>query len=261
MEFQKEYTTVWSFPERGKWATHSGKYRGNFAPQIARNIILRYSQEGDVVLDPMVGSGTTLIEAQLLNRKSIGIDINPKAVELSRKNIDFECKYKAEVFIGDARDLSEIEKETIDLILTHPPYLNIIKYSDGEIDGDLSRIGSVKKFIENIRIIAKELFRVLKKGKYCALLIGDTRKFRHYVPLSYLVMKAFLDEGFLLKEDIIKIQHNCTTTPYWKKQVDKYNFYLIMHEHLFVFRKPENKEDYKKHKNSSAWIYDTGGSG
>ena len=56
-------TTVWSFPQRGKWATHSAKYRGNWAPQIPSNLILLYSQEGDTVLDPMMGSGTTMIEA------------------------------------------------------------------------------------------------------------------------------------------------------------------------------------------------------
>lgn len=61
-KFEKlEITTVWSFPERGKWKTNNSKYRWNFAPQIPRNIILRYSKEEDVVLDPMVGSGTTLI--------------------------------------------------------------------------------------------------------------------------------------------------------------------------------------------------------
>ncbi len=255
MDFEKEYTTVWSFPERGKWATHNSKYRGNFAHQIARNIILRYSKENDIILDPMVGSGTTLIEAQLLNRKSIGIDINPQAVELSKNNTNFNCKYRANIYVGDARDLKEISDESIDLILTHPPYLNIIKYSNGEINGDLSNIGSVKKFINNIKIIVEELYRVLKKGNYCTILIGDTRKNRHYVPLSYLVMKTFLDKGFLLKEDIIKIQHNCKTTPYWKKQIDKYNFFLIMHEHLFVFRKPESEDDYRKYKNSSSWIY------
>jgi hypothetical protein len=56
-------------------------------------------------------------------------------------------------------------------------------------------------------------------------------------------MQLFLKNGFALKEDIIKAQHNCQTTPYWKSQVLKYNFYLIMHEHFFVFRKPSAKED------------------
>src|SRR3989338_670407 len=86
---QLQSTTVWSFPERGKWATHNAKYRGNWAPQIARNIILLYSQEGDVVLDPMVGSGTTMIEAKLLKRKGIAFDIHPEVVKLAKENCAF----------------------------------------------------------------------------------------------------------------------------------------------------------------------------
>jgi len=74
-EFEKELTTVWSFPERGNWSTHNPKFRGNFAPQIARNIILKYSKEGDLILDPMVGGGTTLIEAKLLNRKVMRLSL------------------------------------------------------------------------------------------------------------------------------------------------------------------------------------------
>ncbi len=89
INFKKEITTVWSFPERGDWATHNGKYRGNFAPQVPRNIILRYSKENDIVLDPMIGSGTTLVEAKLLNRKGIGFDINPDAVQIAKQNLNF----------------------------------------------------------------------------------------------------------------------------------------------------------------------------
>jgi hypothetical protein len=87
---------------------------------------------------------------------------------------------------------------------------------------------------------------VLKEDKYCAILIGDTRKNRHYVPLSFYVMNLFLKNGFVLKEDIIKVQHNCKSTPYWERQVEKYNFFLIMHEHLLVFRKPKKGEDLSK---------------
>ncbi len=50
--FEPEIATVWSFPKRGNWSTHNPKFRGNFAPQIARNIILKYSKEGNIVLDP-----------------------------------------------------------------------------------------------------------------------------------------------------------------------------------------------------------------
>ncbi len=238
-----EVTTVWDFPERGKWATHTASFRGNFAPQVARNVILRYSKKGDLVLDPMVGGGTTVIEAKLLERRSIGVDINPEFVKNIRTKLNFEGKYKPKLLVGDARNLSFMEDESVDLIVTHPPYLNIIKYSNGKLIGDLSNISGVKKFLSEFEKAVKEFYRVLKPDSFCAILIGDTRKRRHYVPLSFYVMELFLKNGFILKEDIIKTQHNCKLTPYWRKQSAKYNFLLIMHEHLFVFRKPGKGED------------------
>lgn len=244
-DFKTEVTTAWSFPERGNWATHNPKYRGNFAPQIARNLILNYSEEGETILDPMVGSGTTLIEAKLLHRNAIGIDINKDAVSLTEKALDFEYKTKAKqtVEIGDARDLSSFDDNQFDLIIAHPPYLNIVKYSDGENKNDLSSISSLPKFLKEIEKVAAELFRVLKPNKFCAILIGDTRKAQHFVPISYNVLQLFLNAGFALKEEIIKAQHNCTYSKRWEMKAKEYKFYLIMHEHLFVFRKPKEGEN------------------
>ena len=64
-DFELEMTSVWSFPNRGNWATHDAKWRGNWSPYIPRNILLRYSSEGDMVLDQFAGGGTTLVEAKL----------------------------------------------------------------------------------------------------------------------------------------------------------------------------------------------------
>ena len=86
--------------------------------------------------------------------------------------------------------------------------------------------------------VANESFRVLKKGKFCAILMGDARKKGHMIPLSFDVMKIYEDAGFKLKELIVKEQHNCRATGYWKTNSIKYNFLLIAHEHLFIFRKP-----------------------
>ncbi len=250
--FKEEITSVWSFPERGSWGTHSGTYRGNFAPQVARNIILKYSRKGNFILDPMCGGGTSLIEAKLLKRHSLGLDINPEAVRKTEEKLNFNTnsRFHHKVNIGDVRNLNNIEKESIDLIITHPPYLDIIKYSKGKIKGDLSNFNDVQVFIEQFTQGIKELFRVLKENSYCAILIGDTRKGGHYVPLSYYVMVKFLEHGFVLKEDIIKIQHNCKSNSYWEKKVKQYNFHLIMHEHLFVFRKPGTNENLNKIKES-----------
>lgn len=240
-DFELECTTVWSFPQRGRWAGKSGSYRGNWAPQIPRNVILRYSQEGDTVLDPMVGSGTTLVECAIIGRKGIGYDINPQVVALAKDNMKlsgFNGAHQIEIRQGDARHLPGIGSGTVDLVLTHPPYVDIVKYSDG-LKGDLSLLHDVEAFCDEIENVAKECFRVLKPGRYCAILIGDTRRKQHYVPLAFQVMERFLKVGFLLKENVIKQQHNCRATHYWAEQSKKFNFLLIMHEHLFIFRKPE----------------------
>ena len=88
-----------------------------------------------------------------------------------------------------------------------------------------------------MKVVATESYRVLKKDKFCAVLMGDTRQKGHMVPMSFDVMRAFQDAGFKLKELIIKEQHNCKATGYWKTNSVKYNFLLIAHEYLFVFRK------------------------
>ena len=88
-----------------------------------------------------------------------------------------------------------------------------------------------------MKSVARECFRVLKEGKYCAILIGDTRKKGHVVPLGFKVMQVFLQEGFVLKEIIIKEQHNCKATGFWRTNSTKYNFLLLAHEYLFVFHK------------------------
>jgi hypothetical protein len=89
-DFKEEQTTVWSFKQRGDWATHSGEYRGNWSPYIPRNVILKYSKPGELVLDYFCGAGTTAVECKLLGRRCIAIDINEKAIELAKRNLDFK---------------------------------------------------------------------------------------------------------------------------------------------------------------------------
>ena len=237
-DFELEMNTVWSFPKRGDWATHDAKWRGNWSPYIPRNILLRYSQESDWVLDQFAGGGTTLVEAKLLNRNIIGVDVNDVALERCKNKTNFELE-EAEGIVhiqkGDARNLDFIHDESIDLICTHPPYANIIEYSE-DIEEDLSKL-KVKEFLSEMVKVAQESYRVLKKGKFCAILMGDTRQKGHVIPMSFEVMKIFEAVGFKTKEIIIKEQHNCRATGFWKTNSVKYNFLLLAHEYLFVFKK------------------------
>jgi len=260
-DYVLETETVWSFPNRGAWATHIGNYRGNWSPFIPRNLILKYTKPGDRVLDQMVGSGTTLVECKLLGRNGIGVDINRDAVMVTLDRLNFpyrsmdpECPENVDIktYVGDARNLNEIEMNSVDLIATHPPYAGIITYTKNRIEGDLSSL-RFEDYLREMRIIAQESFRVLKPGKHCAILIGDTRKHLHYIPISKKVLEAFLDAGFVLREDIIKIQWKTKTTrERWRGK--NYKFYKIAHEHLFIFRKPEEDEKISRLKYSSKWL-------
>lgn len=219
-DFKEEQTTIWSFKQRGDWATHGGEYRGNWSPYIPRNVILKYSKPGDVVLDFFVGGGTTAVEAKLLGRRCIASDINPACVGLKLENLKFMPQqtsiYEPIVTVGDARVLSNISDNSIDLICAHPPYAGIINYSSN-IDGDLSKL-SIENFLNEMKKVAKESHRVPKPGKKCAILIGDTRKHKHVIPIGFKTINIFLEVGFKLKELVIKRQHNCKTTGFWYEQ-------------------------------------------
>ena len=227
-DFKEEQSTVWSFKQRGTWATHNGQYRGNWSPYIPRNVILKYSKVNEVVLDYFCGAGTTAVECKLLCRKCIALDINDKAIELAKKNVDFNTKSQQTTFIhdksyveihepvlsvGDARDLSFLQNDSIDLICAHPPYANIIQYTDSMV-GDLSWF-DIDDFLNEMAKVAEESIRVLKPGRICAILIGDTRRRKNVVPLGFKLMDTYLDVGFKMRELVIKRQHNCKTTGFW----------------------------------------------
>lgn len=278
--FELETTNLWSFLNRGKWATHQGDFRGNWPPQMARNIISRYSKPKETVLDQMCGSGTTLIECKLLGRNAIGVDINLDHVMLTRDRLDFQYrpldpefpKVEMKTYLGDATNLNLIDDEEIHLIATHPPYASIIPYNNKKerTAGDLT-LRNIGKYITGMKKVASESHRVLKPGRFCAILVGDTRRSRHHVPIAFRVMQAFLDEGFILREDIVKYQWKTKTTrEKWGGltkgadvcwvDIDKearkgyyMDFYLLFYEHLFIFRKPDEDEDLRKYRDSMQW--------
>ena len=250
--FEEERTTIWSFKQRGKWATHSGEYRGNWSPYIPRNVILKYSEPGELVLDYFCGAGTTAVECKLLGRRCLAFDVNDKAIDLAKKNIDFSIEsqqltfideknhlkvYEPGLSVGDARDLSFLRDNSIDLICAHPPYANILHYTDTK-EGDLSFF-DIEEFLKEMSKVAKESFRVLKPGRQSAILIGDTRRKKHVIPLGFKLINVYLNAGFKLRELVVKRQHNCKTTGFWYANSIKYNFLLLAHEYLPIFEKPK----------------------
>jgi len=244
--FKLEQSTIWRFFRRGDWAVHDSRYRGNWAPQVPRNLILKYSKRGQTVLDSFVGGGTTLIECWLEGRNGIGVDASPWAVEVTRhklaemrmlaKRDKFELpKVHVTVRKGDARKLNFISSESIDLICAHPPYFDSLRYTRSAKE-DLSQIHDLQRFNEEIGKVACELYRVLKRGRICAVLIGDVRRNGEFIPLERYVSDEFAKAGFKLKERIIKEQHHDGSTSFYL-DMTKTGKHWIAHEYLLIFKK------------------------
>lgn len=182
-----------------------------------------------------MGSGTTLIEAKLLNRNIIGIDINPKAYNITKTRLNFECNSNSHIYIrvSNAQELSFIKDNSISLICTHPPYADIIRYSDN-IENDISLM-SYDLYLKALANVAKEAYRVLKNKRICAIMVADIRRNSKFIPLGHYVVNEFLNVGFILKDIIVKEQHNCKSLQKWLRK--KHECYLIKHEYIFIFQK------------------------
>lgn len=253
-DFHIHRGTFWDFRDRGNWAVHQSDYRGNWSPYIPRTLIKKYTAEEDIVIDPFVGGGTTLIETWLTSRQGFGIDINPLAVTMANSRIQemfdksvIESKISLRkdlmphVVEGNSIELKEtlkgfqIDDNSVKLACFHPPYLNALRYTVS-IKNDLSHISNPIEFCNKLQMIAKQVFELLTDDGICAILVGDVRRNKEIIPFGFLVMKQFLDADFKLKDIIVKTQHKDSSTRFWytkKSQID----FLIAHEYLFIFSK------------------------
>ena len=252
--FRLETTTSWDFLNRGNWAVHTGDYRGNWPPQLVRNLIKRYSQEGDLIIDPFMGGGTTLLEAWLLQRRSLGLDISKLAVQTttgrleemesaaqSSSEVVLNSEMKPVAMRGNALEFRKImdclgaEYENITLACIHPPYLNALQYTKDD-ENDLSRIADPREFARRIGLLAQEVHSALKPDGLCAVLMGDVRRDGRLIPLGFETLVQFLKTGFELQDSIIKAQHRDRSSEFY---LGKDKQLLLSHEYLFILRKPK----------------------
>lgn len=172
----KELTEVWTdslwiIQNRDNSGAHSGHYHGNFVPQIPHQLLVRYTKVGDFVLDPFAGSGTTLIEAQRMNRNSIGIELQPQVAMEALRRIHSEQKdgIIADTFVDDSRtfDINRIKStyniNNVQFIIYHPPYWDIIKFSENS--NDLSNSTSLEEYIKNFKKVVSNTVPLLENGR------------------------------------------------------------------------------------------------
>lgn len=245
----KEYTDVitdslWVLPKRDGSGAHLGWYWGNFIPQIPRQLMLRYTKKGDWVLDAFLGSGTTLIECRRMGRNGVGIELNPEIARKAGQVIEQEPNahsIRTKIVTGDSRTTNarRLGVKQVQLLIMHPPYHDIIKFS--EDSEDLSNAQGIEGFLTMFNEVVDNLSPRLEKGRYFALVIGDKYSKGEWVPLGFECMSEVLKRGFLLKSIIVK-NFEETRAKRDQKQLWRYRalaggFYIFKHEYIFLFRK------------------------
>jgi len=246
--------SLWIIGARDNSGAHTGEYHGNFIPQIPNQLMRRFTKKGDVVLDAFLGSGTTLIECRRLGRNGIGIELVSEIANKAKNNISKEIPLDGKVFtdilIGDsvreeAKDtvievLKKYNKKNIQLVIMHPPYHDIIKFSD--LPEDLCNTKTVEEFIEKFGKVVKNFVDLLEKRYYLAIVIGDKYTNSEWVPLGFYVMQETMKNPELkLKSILIKNMINNRAKRnqenLWRYRALVGGFYIFRHEYILLFQK------------------------
>lgn len=249
----KEYDEIitdslWILGKRDSSGAHLGWYWGNFVPQIPHQLMLRYTKKGDWVVDAFAGSGTTLIECRRLGRNGIGIELNADVAERAKSLIHKETnKFNivSELFIGDSRriDVKSILKKhnlhNFQLLIMHPPYHDIIKFSKNE--NDLSNAKDIEEFLKMFGDVVDNFYPFLEKNRYFALVIGDKYSKGEWIPLGFYCMQEVLKRPFKLKSIIVKnfeeTRGKRNQKELWRYRALVGGFYVFKHEYIMLFKK------------------------
>lgn len=242
-----ETDSLWIINKRDNSGNHSGHYHGNFVPQIARQLFTRYTKKGDWILDPFMGSGTSLIEAQRMDRNAIGIDLQEEVVNEANSRIFKEHKENCTIktIVEDSSSInmdnliSEIGINRIQFVIFHPPYWDMIKFSNNE--KDLSNATKLSDFLKSFSKVIDNSTKYLDKNRYCACVISDKYQNGQVIPLGFYCMNLFIEKSFLLKAIIVKnfgdTKAKSNMQSLWRYRAITNDFYIFKHEYIFVFKK------------------------
>ncbi len=220
------------------------KHPAMFPSALAEKLIKIYTKnDGEVILDPFAGIGSTLIAAKKLNRKGVGIELNPDFVNITKERLSQTMLdkdgfiYKPEIFCGDSRKIAEFVKDnSVDLCINSPPYWDILNqkrtvdnrkinnYSDS--DKDLGNIKDYEKFLKMLKEIYSGVYNVLKSNKRCCVVVMDIRKKDKFYPFHIDITKIMEEIGFELEEFVI-----------WDRQHEYNNMKTLGYPYVFRFNK------------------------
>jgi len=217
-----------------------------FSPTLISEFIQFFTKKNQVVLDPFLGIGSTLVACDRTGRIGIGIELNKKYANLAKK------RTKQKVIIGDAKDIDKLDIPLIDFCISSPPYWNVlerstkdfkkkrekngldVKYSENK--KDLGNIEDYNSFLEELYKIYEKIHHKLKNGGYVVIIIKNIKKKGEFYPLAWDLAKK-LSGLYVLKDEKVWCQDHIALAPYGYPFAWVSN---IVHHYCIILRKEED---------------------
>jgi DNA modification methylase len=226
-----ESTTLWDYPRQSYGRTQKGsnKYAGVTPAFVIYNMVKRYTEPGDLVLDPMAGSGTTVDVCKEEGRMCVAFDISPTRADIKQ---------------NDARKIP-LADESVDMIFIDSPYGDNIDYNDHP--GNIGKLSAeADEFYKALDMVMAECFRVMKPGRVLGWLIGDQWVKKKFTPVGFYVYEG-LSKYFDTVDTVCVARRSQTSnTGLWHNRALRFNFYLRGFKYLFIMRKPAGEQASKR---------------
>lgn len=261
-EWIVETISVWN--QKGLGAGHPDakierQHPAPFSFTDVGRLVRYFTKSGHTVLDPFVGVGSTLKACAVDGRNGIGIELNPRFAELARERLNTEvndvvCKdVEQTIMEGDARDvLAKLEDQSIDFVVTSPPYWSILKKEDhkvkqeriakglvtdyGDDPRDLANIETYDDFLDELTSILGECTRVLKDGKYMAIIVSDFRDKSKYIMFHADIARSLEKAGLEMRGLKVLYQRHKKIFPYGYP----YSYVPNIHnQYILILQKPK----------------------
>ena len=252
------------------------KHPAMFPQMLVERLIETFlPTESNLVLDPFAGSGSTILAAEAMGKKGIGLELSPEYVALARSRLEEQAKPEARSQRSEVRNqgtrskrqgaertdfqsviyqasavelLAYVKPDSVDLCITSPPYWNILnqrRTADlkatrhyGNLDGDLGIVESYDEFLSMATEIFRNVLSVLKPGAYCCVIVMDLRKKNQFFPLHSDLASRLQEAGYLYDDLII-----------WNRQSEYNNLRPLgypsvfrvnkVHEFVLLMQKPK----------------------
>lgn len=221
----------------------SKEHPATYSPTMIEGFIKFFTKKGQIVLDPFLGIGSTLVACDRTDRIGIGIELNEKYADIAK------MRTKQRIINGNSAELSKMELPTIDYCISSPPYWNVLNRSTkdfknkreksdldvnySESTNDLGNISDYEQFIDALVNIYKEVYQVLKPKGYITIIIKNVKKEGKLYPLAWDLAKR-LSELYVLKDEKIWAQDKVGLAPYGYPHAWVSN---IIHHYCLILRK------------------------